>query len=488
MSVTRTFTVTVVSTGSGNKYFIDGVQQATINIAENGTYKFDQSDNSNSTHPLRFSTTSDGTHGGGYEYTTGVTTYGTPGQAGAYTQITVAESAPTLYYYCTNHSGMGGQANTVDDNTWGMWAWSTNEWGDQGPIDFTPTGVSATSSVGTVLASQIITVPLTGVSTTSSVGSTNFDLTSVVSPTGVSATSSIGSVTAANSDGWGRQEWGNSAWGVEYSDAPTGFGLTSSVGTVLAEAFVSASLTGLSTTSSLGSPNTGQLSVAALTGLQATSELGSFDNAGTLVGWGRNGWGEEPYGDSFNKLEQLAGVSATGSVGSLGFDLTSVVSPTGVSATGSVGSLGFVIDSTPVITGVSATASVGVVDPDQDIVGLSGFGMTSTVGSISPADVEGLTGVSVTSSIGDVEVTRTEVEIPTGQSLTSSVGSLTLEIGVPLTGVSSTASTGSITPTDVMGLTGVQATASVGDSGLILQYYRTLTPKVSSGYTIKTPA
>ena len=49
---------------------------------------------------------------GGAEYTTGVTTNGTPGSAGAYTQITVAVGAPTLYYYCTNHSGMGGQANT----------------------------------------------------------------------------------------------------------------------------------------------------------------------------------------------------------------------------------------------------------------------------------------------------------------------------------------------------------------------------------------
>tara|TARA_Y100000004_G_scaffold195406_1_gene262321 strand:- start:124 stop:1506 length:1383 start_codon:yes stop_codon:yes gene_type:complete len=448
MSVTRTFTVTVVSTGSGNKYFIDGVQQATINIAENGTYKFDQSDNSNSTHPLRFSTTSDGTHGGGYEYTTGVTTYGTPGQAGAYTQITVAESAPTLYYYCTNHSGMGGQANTVDDNTWGMWAWSTNEWGDQGPIDFTPTGVSATSSVGSVTSSQIITVPLTGLSTTSTVGTPTTLPTEFINITGVSATSSIGSPTLD---------------------------------------IFTVSLTGLSTTSSVGSPNTGQLSVVDLTGVSATTELGSFDNAGTLVGWGRNGWGEEPYGDSFNKLEQLAGVSATGSVGSLGFDIISGASLTGVSATTSVGSLSFVIDSTPVITGVSATASVGIVDPDQDIVGLSGLGMTSNVGSISPADVEGLTGVSTTSSVGDVEILQTEIVTPTGVSSTSSVGSLTLEIGVPLTGVSSTASTGSITPTDVMGLTGVQATASVNADGLILKYFGKLTPKTSSGYTTKTP-
>ena len=36
----------------------------------------------------------------------------TPGSSGAYTQIEVASGAPTLYYYCTNHSGMGGQLNT----------------------------------------------------------------------------------------------------------------------------------------------------------------------------------------------------------------------------------------------------------------------------------------------------------------------------------------------------------------------------------------
>lgn len=110
--LSETFAVTVANPGSGNRYYIDGALQATVSLTEGRTYRFDQSDNTNSGHPLRFSTTSNGTHAGGTEYTTGVVTEGTPGNAGAFTQITVANSAPTLYYYCTNHSNMGGQANT----------------------------------------------------------------------------------------------------------------------------------------------------------------------------------------------------------------------------------------------------------------------------------------------------------------------------------------------------------------------------------------
>ena len=113
-----TYTVTVATGtnqyGTGNKYYIAGLSGAspTLTLNEGSSYRFDQSDGSNSNHPFRFSTTPNGTHGGGSEYTTGVTYNGTPGNAGAYTQITVAVGAPTLYYYCAFHSGMGGQANT----------------------------------------------------------------------------------------------------------------------------------------------------------------------------------------------------------------------------------------------------------------------------------------------------------------------------------------------------------------------------------------
>ena len=91
--------VSVQSVGGSNKYFIDGVQQPTIELLEGNTYVFTHS----SSHPFRFSTDSGNTSA----YTTGVT-------VNSSTQVTyvVPTNAPTLYYYCSSHAGMGGQANT----------------------------------------------------------------------------------------------------------------------------------------------------------------------------------------------------------------------------------------------------------------------------------------------------------------------------------------------------------------------------------------
>merc|ERR1712167_39093 len=111
-----TFTVTVVSDG-GNKYAIDGITTPNISLRSGNTYRFDQSDSSNGpNHPFRFSETENGSHGGGSEYTTGVTVVGTHGQAGAYTQLVVSDTTPDLYYYCTVHSGMGNDALLTTSN------------------------------------------------------------------------------------------------------------------------------------------------------------------------------------------------------------------------------------------------------------------------------------------------------------------------------------------------------------------------------------
>ena len=116
LAETITYNVTVADDG-GNKYFLSGYSGSapTISLKKGNTYIFDQSDATNATHPLQFSTTSNGTHGGGTAYTTGVTVVGTAGSAGSYVQIVVSDSTPsTLYYYCINHGGMGGTANVIE--------------------------------------------------------------------------------------------------------------------------------------------------------------------------------------------------------------------------------------------------------------------------------------------------------------------------------------------------------------------------------------
>ncbi len=116
-TLTFDYKVTVVSSG-GNKYAIDGNTQQYVVLFPGGTYKFDQADSTNGGHPLRFSETENGTHASGSEYTTGVTTAGTPGSSGAYTQIEVTSDTPyLLYYYCSSHSGMGGEVNILSNGS-----------------------------------------------------------------------------------------------------------------------------------------------------------------------------------------------------------------------------------------------------------------------------------------------------------------------------------------------------------------------------------
>ena len=120
---TITYTVTVATGtnkyGTGNKYYINGEANVVLYLQEGNTYIFDQSDNSNDTHQIAFSTTDNGAWAtpAGVAYTTGVTSTGTPGTAGAKTTFNVAPvrttGAPLLFYYCTAHSGMGNTAQTI---------------------------------------------------------------------------------------------------------------------------------------------------------------------------------------------------------------------------------------------------------------------------------------------------------------------------------------------------------------------------------------
>ena len=92
-------------TAANGKYFVDGVEQSSLSLDEGQTYVFDWSNATH--HPLRFSTTPDGVHASGVEYTEGVAD-----TANFTTTITAAENAPDLHYYRQNHPGMGGSAVT----------------------------------------------------------------------------------------------------------------------------------------------------------------------------------------------------------------------------------------------------------------------------------------------------------------------------------------------------------------------------------------
>ena len=98
-------------------YYFDGLESPAITLSGADSsypyyYRFDQSDSSNSSHPLRFYLEADKSTA----YTTNVTTNRTAGSSGAYTQIAVDANTPNiLYYQCSSHAYMGNFVNVVSN-------------------------------------------------------------------------------------------------------------------------------------------------------------------------------------------------------------------------------------------------------------------------------------------------------------------------------------------------------------------------------------
>ena len=121
-SATKTFYVTVATkdsshpyngVGSSLGYKINGVFSPYLHLIPRNTYKFDQSDSTNANHPLRFYLDASKSTA----FTNGVTTSGTPGSSGAYTQIVVSDTTPSvLHYQCSAHGNMGWAATTATRN------------------------------------------------------------------------------------------------------------------------------------------------------------------------------------------------------------------------------------------------------------------------------------------------------------------------------------------------------------------------------------
>ena len=106
-SLEKTYTVTV----AGGVFVLDGTNNPAIEMFRGNTYIFDVSDSSVTGHPLAFK------DGSGNSWTTGVTTTGTAGQAGAKVTFEVPSTAPSsMRYYCTVHGNSMGNTITVKDS------------------------------------------------------------------------------------------------------------------------------------------------------------------------------------------------------------------------------------------------------------------------------------------------------------------------------------------------------------------------------------
>ena len=222
---TQEITVTVASkdsshpyygTGSSNGYKIDDVFSPYLQMIPLNTYKFDQSDSSNSGHPLRFYYEADKSTA----YTTGVTTSGTPGSSGAYTQIIPTDSTPpVLFYQCSSHAHMGwgiflNTRNLTGFDTDDLTEGSTNKFAtaetvqdivgamvtsntetdiavtyedSDGTLDFVINGISGNAATATALATART---IHGVSFD---GTANIDLTEVIEDT-------VGAMVSGNTE------------------------------------------------------------------------------------------------------------------------------------------------------------------------------------------------------------------------------------------------------------------------------------------------
>ncbi len=368
--------------------------------------------------------------------------------------LTAPESASAL-----------GTPQSFNVEGWGRQSYGNSGWGVEYSVK--PSGVSATTSLGTAQASQIITIELTGLEANSNLGS--ISINSEVTLSGQSATVSLGTTESFNETGWGRLTWNTADWGegADETISVTGFEATASPGSITPAFTYLLEMIGAnhSMTTSVGTVAVDAERGVPVTGVEATFATPTLSYAGTLVGWGRDGWSDLSWGESPNQVIPLVGREATASVGSL--TPADVVGLSGQEATTSVGSFSFVISPTVSLTGQQSTISQGTLGLEFGPASISGVSSTASPGTLGlefgPAEI---TGVSATTSIGTLEIGPVTLVDLTGVAATPAVGSLTPADVVGLTGISATSAVGSIVPADVVGLSLDAINALQGEGGV----------------------
>ena len=513
----RTYTVTVASGnlyggGTGNVFYLDGARNSTgpgtISWVQGGTLRFEQSDGSNDNHPLIFSTNTS-TSG---IISSGVTYYldGASNQA-AYTNTSTFNAATTryveitpssqtdFYYLCYVHGiGMGGIFD-ITQSTWGALTWSQGNWSAQNNFTQAPSGISASSTLGTP----------------------SYEMNTVETVTGNSATLSINSASVdLLNNGWGANSWGFSEWG-QIGQLIVGQALTTSTGTAVASIDVSTSVTGSSASTSIGGNVISINQTMTPTGLSLTSSIGVADAApdalavgqslttsignvtavGVIeIGWGGDAWGLNQWGELNAPTEAVttAGLLQTSAgsstiAGNANIDVTGTALTisqgediSGTSHTELVTTAGLlqmssessVVDIGVPVTGISSSMSAGQATIDDTFLIGSGWGR-DTFGNLGWGvnySAINSAGLSLTSSIGnDATVANANVSV-TGQALSLTLGTFSVQANADLSitvsehTMNSSIGSVSLDQNTTESVTGLSLTTSIGteDAGVRL--------------------
>tara|TARA_R110002012_G_scaffold93464_1_gene226631 strand:+ start:1450 stop:2862 length:1413 start_codon:yes stop_codon:yes gene_type:complete len=442
----QTYTVTVASGnlyggGTGNVYYLDGARNATgpgtVSWVNGGALRFEQSDASNDSHPLIFSTTTSKD-----QYLTSGVTYYLDGASNyaAYINTTSFNSATTryvevtpssetdFYYLCYVHGiGMGGIFD-ITQSTYGALKWSQGNWNAQNNSQVIATGQSANSNIGNVTAEGLVELGWGG----DTYGENNWgDLEDeVATVTGVSAQTSVNSVAFAGAtEGWGRPSWNLAAWGV--------------TGDVLAQ------------------------------GQQLNSSPGSVVADGTIEeGWGRKTYGNESWGEAF--AVSLTGQTATTAIGTAIGKADFSIQLSGLTALSLslANNYSIQIDNNQFVNASEATLNTTAGSVQQIIttanVAVTGISASTSVGSAVaepkiPVDV---TGIQASLSLGTTSLIQTtNLPVTTAGLLSISQGSAQQASVYPVTTaglLNSSAGSTTQTTTANVTVTGIGLTASIG--------------------------
>jgi len=346
-------------------------------------------------------------------------------------------------------------------NTWGALSWGQGSWAAQGDVGLTASGISASFSIGNIVADAELQV------------------------------------------GWGGDTWGENEWGELSGSQPVAVGsqLTSSIGTVQENIIVDVSVSvtnvgqmafgepsALGGTSIVQSVTGQQIAITGgeevvgigveltSTNLQAATSIGSAtvdDSTLTGIGWGRRTWGNLAWGGAYSAIAVGQELTSTINFPATGAftDVSISVSGLQLNATYANPSFSIQIDQDIFVLASEDQLDINTATPTVEglaTVDVSGSQLTGSIGNTiaglkTPVDV---TGIQATMSLGTFTLVQSTNEPATGQQMAASLGTPS-EIPGQIIGVSGLQMASSIGSVSVVGtagidVTGIQLTASLG--------------------------